>query len=186
MDDINKSKDYFTKLIDGKALFRSQFFYTYQSAYINMFFIYDKHLGQSEKAIQILQQGALLNDGICAEYLFDEYYDRKDYKNLYMWANRLSQTCSEYTQSIAMYKKANCLIEGIGINKNIPQGVKILQQIADSKTVPNEDVYIDLCQHFLVKENYKLVEEYASKIKFEKFFKRYFLGCAYYYMKDYK
>lgn len=74
MDDINKSKDYFTKLIDGKALFRSQFFYTYQSAYINMFFIYDKHLGQSEKAIQILQQGALLNDGICAEYLFDEYY----------------------------------------------------------------------------------------------------------------
>ena len=185
IDDIKKSEKYFNKLIDRKTVFMTQQFYTYQTPYINLFLIYDKHLGLPEKAIQILQQGAQLNDVSCVEYLMDEYDARKNYKNLYLWADKLSKTCVGFAKSHALYKKANCLMEGIGINKNPTEGIRILQQIANSKFVPSEDVYIDLCQYFSVKGNYKQVEEYALKMKFEKFFRRYYLGCAYYFMKNY-
>ena len=184
LDDINKSKNYFSKLIDGKTLFRPQEFYTYETPYINLYFIYNKQLGMQEKAIQILQQGSLLNDETCITYLFATYGDNKDYHNLYQWANKLSQTCTGYAKAYAQYRKAKCLMEGIGINKNITQGVNLLQQIANSN-VADDEVFIDLCQYFFMKDNYSLVEDYAIKIKIDKFYKHYYLGCASYFKKDY-
>lgn len=185
LDDVNKAKCYFEKLIDGKTLYTTKQFFTYETAYENLYIIYSKHLGQPEVAIQILQNGALLNDANCITYLWGEYEDRKNYTKLYQWADKLSQTCKGYSKSLSLYKKAKCLMEGIGISKNVSQGIKLLQQIANSKLPADDEVYMDLCDYFLTKNNYQLVEEYAFNIKLDKFYQNYFLGCAYYFKKDY-
>lgn len=185
LKDIYKSKDYFTKLIDGKTVFRTQQFYTYETPYINLYLIYQNQLGLSKEATQILQQGSLLNDGTCTQYLLDIYEDNKDYHNLYLWADKLSQTCTGYAKAKAQYRKAKCLMDGVGVNKNIPQGIKLLQQIANNQNVADDEVYIDLCQYFSMKDNYNLVEDYAIKIKVDKFYRYYYLGCASYFKKDY-
>lgn len=106
LDDVNKAKCYFEKLIDGKTLYTTKQFFTYETAYENLYIIYSKHLGQPEEAIRILQNGALLNDANCITYLWGEYEDRKNYTKLYQWADKLSQTCKGYSKSLSLYKKS--------------------------------------------------------------------------------
>lgn len=185
VDDINKSLVFFNKLIDGKMVFHSKLFSVYETPYLNMYLIYENHLRNFEKAANILQQGALLNDADCIIFLMESYYDKKQYQNLFQWANKLSQACSGYSKTRALYWKAKCLMEGYGTNKNISQGVQHLRQIVDKFNINDEEALKDLCNYYVAKSDYNSVKEYAGKIRFEKFYHNYYLGFAYFFLKDY-
>ncbi len=49
IDDIKTAKKYFEILIDGKNVYKSKQASVYETAYLNLFLIYNKHLGQYEK-----------------------------------------------------------------------------------------------------------------------------------------
>ena len=186
LDEIEIAKNYFNKLIDGRKVFIAKEFEfdVYNTAYINLYQIYKKHLGLSNQATDILQKGALLSDADCVTYLIEEYNERGQYQNVYLWATKLSQTCVGLAKARALYWKGKCLIEGIGTKRNIQQGILALETIIKGLNINHEDALKLLCEHYMG-NNFKLVEEYALKITFEKFYRNYYLGCAYYFMKDY-
>ena len=186
LDEIEIAKNYFNKLIDGKNVFIAKEFEfdAYNTAYINLYQIYKKHLGLPDQAIDILQKGALLNNADCVTYLIEEYNERGQSQNVYLWATKLSQACVGLAKARALYWKGKCLIEGIGTKQNIQQGILALETIIKRLNINNEDALKLLCEYYMG-NNYKLVEEYALKIQFEKFYRNYYLGCAYYFMKDY-
>lgn len=186
LDEIEIAKNYFNKLIDGKNVFVAKEFEfdAYNTAYLNLYQIYKKHLDLPDQATDILQKGALLNNADCVTYLIEEYNERGQSQNVYLWATKLSQTCVGLAKAKALYWKGKCLIEGIGTKQNIQQGILALETIIKRLNINNEDALKLLCEHYMGK-NYRLVEEYALKIQFEKFYRNYYLGCAYYFMKNY-
>ena len=186
LDEIEIAKNYFIKLINEKKVFiAKEFEYdSYNTAYINLFQIYKKHLGMPNQAINILQKGALLNDADCVTYLIEEYNEKGQYQIAYQWAKKLSQSCTGLAKARALYWKGKCLIEGTGTRKNIQQGILCLETIIKRLNINHEDALKLLCEHYMGKD-LNLVEEYALKIKLEKFYRNYYLGCAYYFMKNY-
>ena len=131
IDDINISKNYFIKLIDGKSVFVAKEFEfdVYNTPYINLHIIYKKHLGMQDQAINILQKGALLNNADCVTYLMEEYEERELFTNLYQWSSKLSQSCTGLAKARALYWRGKCFLEGIGTKKNIQMGIQSLEKI---------------------------------------------------------
>ena len=184
IDNINKARDLYEKLIDGKTLYLYPS--SYESAYIKLYNIYNKHYNQQQKAVEFLQRGAILNESTCINYLFDFYEERQQFNEIYYWADKLSQECSGLSKNKATYRKAKCLMEGVGIDNNYIQGVQLLEQLVIKENYTDEDAIKDLCVYYLSEGNYDQLVNCAQKIIFQNFYRNFYLGCAYYFMKDYK
>lgn len=173
----------YEKLIDNHTLFLHPT--SYESAYLKLYGIYKNHYSHPQKAIEYLQEGALLNESTCMAYLFDLYEERQEFSALYQWADRLSQVCTGLSKSKATFQKAKCLIEGIGIKKDVVQGVQLLEQLVIKENYSDEEAIKELCKYYFSEGNYSQLIICAQKIIFQKFYHNYYLGCAYYLTKDY-
>ena len=182
IDQIDKARDLYEKLIDGETLYVSA---EYESAYIKLYNIYKKHYNQLQKAIEYLQKGAALNESSCISYLFDFYEETQQFDVLYHWADKFSQICSGLSRSKALSRKAKCLIEGVGVEKDVTKGVQILEQLVIKEGYSDEETLKNLCSYYFSEGQYSQLENCAQKIIFQKFYRNFYLGCAYYFNKDY-
>ena len=182
IENIDKARELYEKLIEDETLYLSP---DNESAYIKLYDIYKKHYLQPQKAIEYLQKGAILNESTCIGYLFAFYEETEQTEELYHWAEKLSQICSGLSRNKALSRKAKCLIEGVGVEKDVAQGVQLLEQLVIKEDNSDEETVKILCSYYFSEKKFDQLKNCALKIIFQKFYRNFYLGCASYFNKDY-